>query len=101
MSVSIFVRIKVIDKYRQILEKTFVNRTNIAIHLIVNNQVRHVTVVVCDSNLYSFIILYIILNSSCILLTKVAIQNTLCTNSMKTTLNNNLNRINISHTMKI
>ena len=57
MSVSIFVRKEIIDKYRQILVKTFVNRTNIAIHLIVNNKVRDVINVFCDNNLYRFIII--------------------------------------------
>ena len=36
---SVYVREEVLDKYRQVLTKTFVNRTNIAIHLVVNSKV--------------------------------------------------------------
>ena len=42
MSVSVYVKEKVVDKYRHTLAEAFVNRTNVAIHLVINTNVRHV-----------------------------------------------------------
>jgi len=44
MSVSVYVREQVVDKYREKLAQAFVNRKNIAIHLVINTNVRHVTI---------------------------------------------------------